>query len=100
MGFRFGIGEESDSSIEGLFKMFFHKCETDIHYLIEENGDTDENHTHNDSENHFIRLSLLDTLLPNIVLHTCLLGTSGITKVDDVLDQPFIDALKAHSVHI
>ena len=80
--------------------MLFHESETVVHDLIKENGDSDQDHTNDYSENHLVRFSLLDTLLPDIVLHTGLFGTSSITKVDDVLDQPFIDTLKAHCIHI
>ena len=80
--------------------MLLHKSEASIHNLVQEYGNTNKNHTYNDCKDHLIRLSLLNTLLPNVVLHTGLLSTSRITKVDDILDQSFIDALETHSVHV
>jgi hypothetical protein len=48
--------------------MLIHELKAVVHYLIENNSDANQKETDQDSKNHFIRFSLLDALLPNIVL--------------------------------
>jgi len=85
--------KDRDIAEEGLFKVLLHKDEANVHDLVQRDSNADEEHTNDNSENHFIRFSLLNTLLPNVVLHAGLLGTASVTKVHDVLDQPLVDTL-------
>ena len=95
-----GFCENRDLSVEWHIKVSFHGVKVGVHSLVEEDSDSNEHHRDNDSKYHLVRLSLLDTLFPNVVLHTCLLGTSCVTKVDYILEESLIDALEGHRVHL
>ena len=70
-----------------------------IQTLSDENGNYNHHTVDKNCEQHFILLSLLDALLPDVVLKTCLSGISGVSKVNDVLNEASIDVLQAHGLH-
>ena len=65
-------------------KFLLHNLEGIVHYLVDNDGEENENKTDQDGENHLVPLSLLDTLLPNIVLQAGLFWTSCVSEVDNV----------------
>jgi hypothetical protein len=75
-------------------KFLLHHLEGIVHYLVDNDGEENENKTDQDGENHLVPLPLLDTLLPNIVLQTGLFRAASVSEVDNVCNKSFIDALQ------
>lgn len=81
-------------------KLLLHNLERIVHDLVDDDWEENQNETNEDGENHLIPLSLLDTLLPDVVLKTGLFGAAGVSKINNICNESFIDALQSHGVHI
>lgn len=67
---------------------------------VDHNDQDDHNETEDGSEEHFILLSLVNALLPDVVLQSGLLAVGSVSKVDDVGDQSLVNALIVHCLHV
>ena len=84
------VGSESKTGAEE----FFHVSKTRIEHIGDKDGATHQGNTDNDSKKHLILLSLLDTLLPDVILKGGLLRTTCVSECDNVLDKAVINALQ------
>ena len=70
-----------------------------VYVKVNQNTEVEKNETKQSDENHFILLSLLNALFPDVKLQACLLLAATVSEVDYVLKEFVCDAFQAHSFH-
>ena len=70
-----------------------------IQNIVDEDGQAYHDKIDEANEEHLVGFSLLDALLPDVVLEASLLGTPRVTKVNNVLRESFVYALDVCCIH-
>ena len=66
---------------------------------VDEESEEEDNDVDEDREDHFVSLTLLNAELPNVKHKTTLVSLLFLSKVLNVLDQPFVDRFLVERVH-
>jgi len=77
----------------------FHIKFKETHDFINNERKDKYDKTENNREKHLILFSLFNTLLPDVELKRSLFATVVVSKGDDVLNEPIVNALEIRCLH-